>query len=58
MVKKFKYHRQKGVALVLVLWLVALLTIVAASFSTHSKVESRLAGNAKDALQARLMAQS
>ncbi|MES9831695.1 MAG: PilX N-terminal domain-containing pilus assembly protein [Candidatus Thiodiazotropha sp. DIVDIV] len=55
---KSTHHRQKGVALVLVLWLVALLTIVAASFSTQSKVESRLAGNAKDALQANLMAQS
>lgn len=58
MVMKSTHHRQKGVALVLVLWLVALLTIVAASFSTQSKVESRLAGNAKDALQANLMAQS
>ncbi|MES9865825.1 MAG: PilX N-terminal domain-containing pilus assembly protein [Candidatus Thiodiazotropha sp. LLP2] len=55
---KSTHHRQKGVALVLVLWLVALLTIVAASFSTQSKVESRLAGNAKDALQANLMAQT
>jgi general secretion pathway protein K len=52
------YPHQKGVALVLVLWLVALLTIVAASFSTHSKVESRLAGNARDALQAKLMAET
>jgi general secretion pathway protein K len=47
-----------GVALILVLWLVALLTIVAASFSTQSKVESRLAGNGKDALQAKLLAES
>ena len=56
--EKSIHSRQKGVALVLVLWLVALLTIVAASFSTHSKVESRLAGNAADALRAKLMAQS
>ncbi|MES9945460.1 MAG: PilX N-terminal domain-containing pilus assembly protein [Candidatus Thiodiazotropha sp.] len=53
-----KYHRQQGFALVLVLWLVALLTIVAASFSTHSKVETRLTGNAIDALHSRLLAQS
>ncbi|MES9971168.1 MAG: PilX N-terminal domain-containing pilus assembly protein [Candidatus Thiodiazotropha sp.] len=53
-----RYHRQQGFALVLVLWLVALLTIVAASFSTHSKVETRLAGNAIDALHTRLLAQS
>ncbi|MCU7876812.1 MAG: general secretion pathway protein GspK [Candidatus Thiodiazotropha sp. (ex Lucinoma borealis)] len=51
-------YRQQGVALVLVLWLVALLTIIAASFSTHSKVESRLTGNAIDALRAKLMAES
>ncbi|MCU7919544.1 MAG: general secretion pathway protein GspK [Candidatus Thiodiazotropha sp. (ex Epidulcina cf. delphinae)] len=51
-------HRQQGVALVLVLWLVALLTVVAASFATHSKVESRLSGNAVDRLRAELMAES
>ncbi|MCG7984907.1 MAG: type II secretion system protein GspK [Candidatus Thiodiazotropha lotti] len=51
-------RQNHGVALILVLWLVALLTIIAASFSTQSKVESRLAGNAKDALQAKLLAES
>ncbi|ODB85767.1 hypothetical protein A3194_13155 [Candidatus Thiodiazotropha endoloripes] len=51
-------RHNRGVALILVLWLVALLTIIAASFSTQSKVESRLAGNAKDALQAKLLAES
>ncbi|MCG7948864.1 MAG: type II secretion system protein GspK [Candidatus Thiodiazotropha taylori] len=50
--------RNRGVALILVLWMVALLTIIAASFSTQSKVESRLAGNSKDALQAKLLAES
>jgi general secretion pathway protein K len=50
--------KQNGFALVLVLWLVALLTIVAASFSTHSKVETRLAGNTVEALHARLLAES
>ncbi|MEW8505134.1 MAG: hypothetical protein AB2598_00390 [Candidatus Thiodiazotropha sp.] len=49
---------QHGFALVLVLWLVALLTIVAASFATHSKVESRLTMNAIDALRSRLLAES
>ncbi|PUB76888.1 MAG: hypothetical protein DBO99_12370 [gamma proteobacterium symbiont of Ctena orbiculata] len=49
---------QRGVALVLVLWLVALLTIVAASFATHSKVETRLTTNAIDALRSRLLAES
>lgn len=51
-------RRQRGFALVLVLWLVALLTIVAASFATHSKVETRLTGNAIDGLRSRLLAQS
>ncbi len=51
-------RRQQGFALVLVLWLVALLTIVAASFATHSKVETRLTANAIDALRSRLLAQS
>ncbi|MCG7993978.1 MAG: type II secretion system protein GspK [Candidatus Thiodiazotropha taylori] len=51
-------RRNRGVALILVLWMVALLTIIAASFSTQSKVESRLAGNSKDALQAKLLAES
>ncbi|MEW8437184.1 MAG: PilX N-terminal domain-containing pilus assembly protein [Candidatus Thiodiazotropha taylori] len=50
--------RNRGVALILVLWMVALLTIIAASFSTQSKVESRLAGNSKVALQAKLLAES
>ncbi|MCG7905903.1 MAG: type II secretion system protein GspK [Candidatus Thiodiazotropha taylori] len=50
--------RNHGVALILVLWMVALLTIIAASFSTQSKVESRLAGNSKAALQAKLLAES
>jgi general secretion pathway protein K len=37
--------RQRGIALVMVLWMVVLLTIVAASFATHSRVETRMAGN-------------
>jgi general secretion pathway protein K len=52
------HFHQKGFALVLVLWLIALLTIIAASFSTHSKVETRLTGNSIDALHSRLLAQS
>ncbi|MEJ2618956.1 MAG: type II secretion system protein GspK [Candidatus Thiodiazotropha sp.] len=51
-------RHSRGVALILVLWLVALMTIVAASFSTQSKVESRLAGNAKASLQAKLLAET
>ncbi|MES9991423.1 MAG: PilX N-terminal domain-containing pilus assembly protein [Candidatus Thiodiazotropha sp.] len=51
-------YQQRGFALVLVLWLVALLTIIAASFATHSKVETRLTTNAIDALRSRLLAES
>ncbi len=50
--------RQTGLALVMVLWLIALMTVVAASFATQSKVESRLAQNAVQALQAKHRAQS
>ncbi|MEJ2590049.1 MAG: type II secretion system protein GspK [Candidatus Thiodiazotropha sp.] len=51
-------QRQHGIALVMVLWLVVLLTIVAASFATHSRVETRMAGNLVEREKARLMAQS
>lgn len=53
-------HRrgQQGIALVMVLWLVVLLTIVAASFATHSRVETRMAGNLVEREKARLMAQT
>ena len=51
-------QRQRGIALVMVLWLVVLLTIVAASFATHSRVETRMAGNLVEREKARLMAQS
>jgi general secretion pathway protein K len=56
--KNASYQRNRGIALILVLWLVALLAIVAASLATQTKVESRLAGNAKVALQAKLLAES
>ncbi len=38
-------RQESGIALVMVLWLVVLLTIVAASFATHSRVETRSAAN-------------
>jgi general secretion pathway protein K len=49
---------QRGIALIMVLWLIVLLTIVAASFATHSRVETRMAGNLVQREKARLMAQS
>ncbi len=50
--------RQSGIALVMVLWLIALMMVVAASFATQSKVESRLAHNAVQALKAKHLAES
>ncbi len=47
--------RQGGIALVLVLWLVVLLTVVAASFATHSRVETRIAGNLVERQKARML---
>jgi general secretion pathway protein K len=42
----------------MVLWLVVLLTIVAASFATHSRVETRMAGNLVEREKARLLTQT
>ena len=53
-----KPHGQGGIALVMVLWLVALLTIVAASFATHSRVETRMTGNLVERQKARMLTQS
>ncbi|MET0065265.1 MAG: PilX N-terminal domain-containing pilus assembly protein [Candidatus Thiodiazotropha sp.] len=50
--------RESGLALVMVLWLIALMTVVAASFATQSKVESQLARNTVEALKARYLAES
>jgi len=49
---------QRGIALVMVLWLVVLLTIVAASFATHSRTETRMAGNLVERQKARLLIES
>ena len=46
---------QQGIALVMVLWLVILLTIVAASFATHSRVETRMSGNLVERQKARML---
>ncbi|MEJ2692151.1 MAG: type II secretion system protein GspK [Candidatus Thiodiazotropha sp.] len=50
-----KPRGQRGVALVMVLWLVVLLTLVAASFATHSRVETRMAGNLVERHKARML---
>jgi general secretion pathway protein K len=42
----------------MVLWLVVLLTIVAASFATHSRVETRMAGNLVERQNAKYMTET
>jgi general secretion pathway protein K len=46
------------VVLVMVLWLVVLLTIVAASFATQSRVETRMAGNLVERERARALVET
>ncbi len=48
--------RQQGVALVLVLWIVSLLTIMAASFTLTIRRETAIIGIARDSAQARAIA--
>lgn len=49
---------QQGIALVMVLWLVVLLTVVAASFTTHTRVETRMTGNLVERHKARMLLQT
>lgn len=51
-------HRQKGVALVLVLWLTVLLTVIAASHAKVIRTETRLASNHVVASKARSLAEA
>jgi general secretion pathway protein K len=51
-------HQEQGVALVMVLWLIVLLTVIAASFSTHSRVETSMAGNLIERQKAKLMVET
>ncbi len=47
---------QRGVALLMVVAAIAILTAVAVDFSYHSRVEARLAMNARDELRAYYLA--
>lgn len=49
---------QRGVALLMVVAAIAILTAVAVEFSYHSRVEARLAANARDELRAYYLARS
>jgi general secretion pathway protein K len=51
-------RQQRGVALLMVVTAIALLTAVAVEFSYHSRVEARLATNARDQLRAYYLARS
>jgi general secretion pathway protein K len=49
---------ERGVALLMVVTAIALLTAVAVEFSYHSRIEARLAANARDQLRAYYLARS
>jgi len=55
--RSFENSRQDGVALVLVLWIVVLLTIMASSFSLSIRRNTELVRNAKDQAQALALAE-
>ena len=51
-------NRQQGIALVLVLWLLVLLTVIAASHARNVRTETRLAANQVEAARARALAEA
>ena len=51
-------HRQQGIALVVVLWLLVLLTVIAASHARIIRTETRLASNQVEASKARSLAEA
>lgn len=51
-------NRQRGIALVLVLWLLVLLTVIAASHARNIRTETRLAANQVEAARARALAEA
>jgi len=51
-------HRQRGIALVVVLWLVILLTIIGSSHARNVRIETRLAHNQVDIAKARALAEA
>jgi len=51
-------HRQRGIALIIVLWLLVLLTVIAASHARIIRTETRLAANHVEAGRARSMAEA
>ena len=51
-------HRQRGIALVVVLWLLVLLTVIAASHARVIRTETRLASNQVEASKARNLAEA
>lgn len=52
------WNRQRGIALVLVLWLLVLLTVIAASHARNIRTETRLAANQVEAARARALAEA
>ena len=58
MTRNFKYPKNQGFALILVLWMVALLTIMAASFAQNMRRETLLISNIRDNAQAQAYAEA
>jgi general secretion pathway protein K len=52
------WNRQRGIALVLVLWLLVLLTVIAASHARNIRTETRLAANQVEAARAQALAEA
>lgn len=51
-------HAQRGFALVLVLWVLALMTVMTLSYSRAVRTETRIAGHTMQAMKARAIAQA
>lgn len=52
------FHRQQGVALVIVLWVIALLGVIAASYALSTRLETALARNWSESAKARSVAEA
>lgn len=51
-------HRQQGVALVVVLWLLVLMSVIAASHARNIRIETKLAANQVESTRARALAEA
>lgn len=56
--RAFSKHRQSGIALIMVLWLLVLMTVIASSHSRNIRTETRLASNHIESGKARGLAEA